>query len=138
MTTKFINVSGKRKTAVARARVAKGEGRIRINNTPLEILEPELARLKIQEALYLAGDEKIAKVDIHVDVRGGGIMGQAGAVRTAIARGLAEYFEGDKEANLKERFLSYDRTLLVNDTRRKEAKHQLGRGARKKKQKSYR
>ena len=131
---KTVNVSGKRKTAVARATARKGEGRIRINNTPLEIYTPELARLKIREALHFAGDHANV-VDIDVDVRGGGIIGQAEATRTAIARAIYE-FTGDER--LKERFLGYDRTLLVNDTRRKEAKHQLGRGARKKKQKSYR
>ena len=131
---KIVNVSGKRKTAVARATARRGEGRIRVNNTPLEIYTPELARLKIREALHFAGDHANV-VDIDVDVRGGGIMGQAEAVRTAVARAIYE-FTGDE--SLKEAFLSYDRTLLVNDTRRREAKHQLGRGARKKKQKSYR
>lgn len=131
---KIINVSGKRKTAVARATARRGEGRIRINNTPLEIYTPELARLKIREALHFAGDHANG-VDIDIDVRGGGVMGQAEAVRTAVARAIYE-FTGDE--SLKESFLGYDRTLLVNDTRRKEAKHQLGRGARKKKQKSYR
>jgi small subunit ribosomal protein S9 len=134
MSAKIVNVSGKRKTAVARATVRKGEGRVRINNTPLEIYTPELARLKIREALHFAGDHA-STVDIDVDVHGGGVNGQAEAIRTAIARGILE-FSGD--GALKEAFLGYDRTLLVNDTRRKEAKHQLGRGARKKKQKSYR
>jgi small subunit ribosomal protein S9 len=131
---KIINVSGKRKTAVARATARKGEGRVRVNNTPLEIYTPELARLKIRDALYFAGDHA-KSIDIDVTVAGGGIMGQAEAVRTAVARAIYEY-TGDED--LKAAFLSYDRTLLVNDTRRKEAKHQLGRGARKKKQKSYR
>ena len=62
-------------------------------------------------------------------------MGQADAVRTAIARGLVA-FSSDKK--LEELFRQYDRNLLVNDPRRKEAKHPLGRGARKKRQKSYR
>lgn len=134
MTTKIVNVSGKRKTAVARATARKGEGRIRINNVPLEIYSPELSRLKIQEALHFAG-EHVNAIDIDIDVRGGGVIGQAEATRTAIARAIYE-FTGDE--SLKQSFLAYDRTLLVNDTRRKEAKHQLGRGARKKKQKSYR
>ena len=134
MAKKVVNTSGTRKTAVARATVRKGEGRIRINNTPLEIYTPELSRLKIREALFFAGDHANV-VDIDVDVRGGGVIGQAEAIRTAIARGIYE-FTGDE--GLKNALLAYDRTLLVNDTRRKEAKHQLGRGARKKKQKSYR
>jgi small subunit ribosomal protein S9 len=129
-----VNTSGKRKTAIAHATVKKGIGRIRINNKPVEIYEPEIARLKIMEPLRLA-EQYIDKVDIDVNVHGGGFMGQANAARTAIARGLVSY-TGDP--NLKLLFLSYDRTLLVNDTRIKETKKPLGRGARKKRQKSYR
>jgi small subunit ribosomal protein S9 len=131
---KVINSSGKRKTAIARATIKDGKGRIKINNVPLEILEPELARLKMMEPLELAGD-RVVKVDIDVNVNGGGVMGQATATRTAIARGLVDYFE-DEELRIK--FKAFDRSLLVNDPRRSEPKHPLGRGARKKRQKSYR
>ncbi|MEM0493541.1 MAG: 30S ribosomal protein S9 [Candidatus Thermoplasmatota archaeon] len=129
-----VNTSGKRKTAIARATVKKGVGRVRINNKPVEIYEPEVARLKIMEPLKLA-EQYSDKVDIDVDVHGGGFMSQANAARTAIARGLVAY-TGDPALKLS--FLSYDRTLLVNDTRIKETKKPLGRGARKKRQKSYR
>ena len=134
MAKKVINTSGKRKTAVARAAVMKGTGKVRINRVPLEIWEPRLARLKIEEPLFIAG-KKAEKLDFKVNVEGGGIIGQADAVRTAIARGIIDY-TNDEE--LKEMFLAYDRTLLVNDTRVKETKKPLGRGARKKRQKSYR
>ncbi len=134
MAKKVVVQSGKRKTAVARANVRKGDGRVRINRQPLEIYEPELARLKIQEALWIA-DKKAAKLDIDVNVQGGGYMGQADAVRTAIARGIVDYTGDD---DLRAMYLAFDRTLLVNDTRRKESKKPLGRGARKKRQKSYR
>lgn len=131
---KIINTSGKRKTAIARATVKAGKGRVRINKVPVELITPEIAKLKMMEPLVLAR-EKGDIVDIYVSVKGGGFMGQADAVRTAIARGLVEYFS-DKE--LKDRYLSYDRTLLVNDPRRHFPKKPLGRGARKKRQKSYR
>ena len=131
---KVINVSGKRKTAIARATIKVGKGRVRINSVPLEIHEPELARLKMMEPLELAGD-RVIKIDIDVSVEGGGVMGQASATRTAIARGLVDYFEDE---DLKLKYRAYDRSLLVNDPRRKEPKHPLGRGARKKRQKSYR
>ncbi len=131
---KVVVSSGKRKTAIARATVQDGKGRVRVNLVPLEIHEPVLARLKMMEPLELAGS-KVAKVDIDVNVNGGGVMGQADATRTAIARGLVEYFEDD---DLKAKYRAFDRSLLVNDPRRKEPKHQLGRGARKKRQKSYR
>jgi small subunit ribosomal protein S9 len=131
---KVVNTSGKRKTAVARASVQSGKGRVRINKRPVEIHEPELAKDKILEPLALAGD-LAKKVDITVTVNGGGIMGQAEAARTAIARGLVKFYDDDE---LKDIFKRYDRSLLVNDPRRKETKHPLGRGARKKRQKSYR
>ncbi len=131
---KVVNESGKRKTAVARATIKKGQGRVRINKHPLEIHEPELARLKITEPLMLAGTRAEA-IDIDVVVEGGGIMGQADAARTAIARGLVDYIDDEE---LKEIYLAYDRTLLVSDPRRKLPKKPLGRGARAKRQKSYR
>jgi small subunit ribosomal protein S9 len=134
MAKKVVNTSGKRKTAVARAAAVKGTGRVRVNQVPLEIVEPKLARLKMEEALLVAG-KKAEKLDITVHVAGGGVYGQADAVRTAIARAILDYTE---DPELKEQYLAYDRTLLVNDTRVKESKKPLGRGARKKRQKSYR
>ncbi|RLF28610.1 MAG: 30S ribosomal protein S9 [Thermoplasmata archaeon] len=134
MTKKIVNSAGKRKTAIARATIKKGKGRVRINKIPVELYEPEIARWKIMEPLKIAG-KYMDKIDIEVDVSGGGFMGQANAVRTAIARGLVEY---TGEAQLKTLFLSYDRNLLVSDARKKEPKKPLGRGARKKRQKSYR
>ena len=125
---------GRRKTALARATVKKGIGRVRINRIPLELLSPELARLRIQEPLHLAGDA-VRGVDIDVRVRGGGVMGQASAARTAIARGLVEFLN---DKSLDETLRAFDRSIMVSDVRRKEPKHQLGRGARKKRQKSYR
>ncbi len=134
MAKKVINTSGKRKTAVARAAVMKGTGKVRINKIPLDLYATELARLKVTEPLTIAG-KKADKLDIKVSVEGGGIMGQADAVRTAIARGIVEYTNDDE---LKDQYLAYDRTLLVNDTRAKETKKPMGRGARAKRQKSYR
>jgi small subunit ribosomal protein S9 len=134
MAKKIINTSGKRKTAIARATVQKGKGLIRINKKPVEIYEPEIAKWKILEPIRLA-EKHIDKVNIDVNVTGGGFMSQANAVRTAIARGLVEF---TADPSLKLTFLDHDRSLLVNDSRRKESKKPLGRGARKKRQKSYR
>ena len=134
MAKKCVNTSGKRKTAIAKATVQKGVGRIRINKKPVEFYEPEIARFRIIEPLQIA-QSYMDKVDIDVSVHGGGFISQANAVRTAIARGLVE-FTGDP--GLKLSFLNYDRSLLVNDSRIKESKKPLGRGARKKRQKSYR
>ncbi len=129
-----VNTSGKRKTAIARAVVKEGTGKVVVNKTPIAIYSPELARLKIEEPLQLV-PEKAAKVDISVTVQGGGVMGQAAAVRTAIARGLVDFYKDDE---LEALFRAYDRTLIINDDRRKLPKKPLGRGARAKKQKSYR
>ncbi len=131
---KIVVTSGKRKTAIARATIRDGKGRVRINKIPVELIQPEMARMIIMEPLIMAKD-LANKVDIDVNVIGGGFMGQAEAVRTAIARTLVEW-SGDEE--LRKAYLEYDRTLLVNDTRRKEPKKQGGRGARKRRQTSYR
>lgn len=131
---KVVNTSGKRKTAVARVSVKKGKGLVRINSKPVEIYEPEIARYKIMEPITIAADY-MKNLNIDVTVDGGGFMGQASAVRTAIAKGILEY-TGDP--NLKIAFIDFDRSLIVSDSRRKEPKKPLGRGARKKRQKSYR
>ena len=132
--SKVVHTSGKRKTAIARGTVKEGTGRVKVNRNPVELYEPELARLKIFEPLELAGDI-VNSVDINVRVVGGGIMGQAEAARMVIAKGLVEY-TGDM--NLKDRYVQYDRTMLVGDPRRSESKKFGGPGARARKQKSYR
>lgn len=131
---KIVNSSGKRKTAIARATIREGKGRIRVNKKPLEIVEPELVRLKMSEPLDFAVSV-IPTVDIDVNVIGGGIFGQAGAVRTAIARGLVEW---TNDTALRDAMAQYDRSMLVNDTRYKLPKKFGGIGARKRRQKSYR
>ena len=136
-----VNTSGKRKTAVARATVRKGQGRVRVNGEPIHIMGPSLAQRKALEPVQIAeAMNRLGDVDVYVDVEGGGQMGQVDAIRTAIARGLVKWnggAEGDDE-ELRDEYLRFDRSLLVNDPRRKEPKHQRGRGARKKWQKSYR
>jgi len=131
---KTVNSSGKKKTAIARATLKEGAGRIRINKKPLEIIEPRLVRLKIMEPIAMAKDA-VASIDIDVVVKGGGTIGQADAVRTAIARGIVEW---TSDAALKEAYSEYDRNLLVSDHRQKEKKKFGGPGARAKYQKSYR
>ncbi len=129
-----MNTSGKRKTAIARAVVKAGTGRVTVNKVPIEVFTPELAKLKIEEPLGLV-PEKAQNVDIAVIVSGGGVMGQAAAARTAIARGLVDFYKDDE---LEAIFRAYDRSLLINDDRRKLPKNPMGPGARAKKQKSYR
>ena len=138
---KSVESSGKRKTAIARASVKAGKGRVRVNSEPIEILQPALARRKAMEPLVIADAmNRLSKVDINILTHGGGVMGQTDAIRTAIARGLVHYNGGAEglDEELRDEYLRFDRSLLGNDPRRKEPKHQLGRGARRKKQKSYR
>ncbi len=132
---RILLTSGKRKTAIARATIKLGRGRIRVNNTPLEILEPKIARDKIMEPLLRASDEIWKQIDINVKVSGGGFMGQAEAVRTAIARALVKW---TRSTRLQTILTDYDRTMIAGDSRRKEPKKFGGPGARSREQKSYR
>jgi len=134
-TKKVIVVSGKRKTATARAVVKAGVGRIFVNRTPLEVLEPEIAREKIMEPFLQAGDEVWRQLDVDLKVSGGGYMGQAEAARMAIANALLKW---TKSAHLRTVFADYDRTMIAGDARRKEPKKFGGPGARARDQKSYR
>jgi small subunit ribosomal protein S9 len=132
---KVLVVSGKRKTATARAVARSGIGKIRINRTPLEILEPEISREKIKEPLLQAGEDVWKQLDLDVKVSGGGFMGQAEAARMAVANALLKW---TKSAHLRTVFAEYDRTMIVGDARKKEPKKFGGPGARAKEQKSYR
>lgn len=126
--------TGKRKRAVARAMFTKGKGTVKVNSLPLECIGNEIARLTIKEPLILAGD-KWKGYDIRVTVRGGGMMGQAEAVRQAMAKGIAKLVPETKEVMLK-----YDRFMLAYDPRRTEVHKppHSSWGARTKKQKSKR
>ena len=132
---RILLTSGKRKTAIARATVRSGKGRIRINNIPLEIYEPSIARDKIMEPLLQTDEETLKQIDIDVKVSGGGFMGQAESSRMAIARALLRW---TKSARLKTAFTDYDRSMIAGDPRRKEPKKFGGPGARARDQKSYR
>jgi len=126
---------GKRKKAIARATVKKGNGRIRINNTPLDNIEPRYKKMRIKEAVILAGDA-MKEIDININVRGGGVWGQADAARTALANALVKRV-GE---SLRKVYMDYDKSLLVSDPRRTEP-HKPSRssaGPRRSKQQSKR
>jgi small subunit ribosomal protein S9 len=126
--------TGKRKTAKARVAVIEGKGRVRINNVPIHLHEPAMAREMIMEPILIAGD--IAnKVDVSIVVAGGGSLSQAEAARMGLAQGLVKF---TKSKRLKSTFIDHDRTMLSGDARRKEPKKFGGPGARRRKQKSYR
>lgn len=131
---KVLTVSGKRKTAVAKAVVRTGRGRVTFNKYPLNLVTPETARAKIMEPLTLAG-ERAKGMDISVEAHGGGVIGQAEAARMAITRALLRW---TKSAQLRRVLRNQDRTMLAGDPRRSESKKFGGPGARRRKQKSYR
>ena len=134
MSTKMIHASGKRKSAIARATLKPGKGKVRINNNLLESITPKMVMLRIMEPIEIAGD--IAnEVDIDVIVRGGGQMGQAEAARLVVAKTLLKY---SKDKTLEQKYIAYDRHLLVSDVRRKETRKPGDSKARAKRQKSYR
>ena len=126
--------TGKRKTSLAKATITDGTGKIRINGRPLEIQQPELARMRIMEPLILFG-EGWKRYDIRVRTRGGGFMSQADAVRMAIATGLIRM---SQDFEVRSKMIEHDRTMLVGDPRRTEPKKFGGPSARSRYQKSYR
>lgn len=126
--------SGTRKSARATASIIQGTGKIRINNVPVEIFSPTVARQRIMTPIVLAGDLR-DKVDIDVRVSGGGFMGQAEAAAMAISRALVDWTRGQE---LRRRITEFDVHLLSGDFRRPETKKFGGPGPRRRKQKSYR
>lgn len=133
--SQVVHVSGKRKTAVARATIKAGKGKITVNRIPLELFTPELSRDRIMEPFILLGD-KAKKMDVSVSVQGGGNSSQADAARVAIGKAIVEF---TKDKNVEQMFGDYDRQLLVSDVRQKEPSKPNRHGkARSKIQKSYR
>ena len=133
---KVIQSSGKRKTAIARAVLHyPAKGLIKINNVPLQIYEPELARQRIQEVIEIINHPKMEKCDISIKVKGGGRKGQTEAVRMAIAKAVNQLI-GTK--TIERTFREYDSSLLSGDSRRTEPKKFGGKKARARRQKSFR
>ena len=122
--------TGRRKTAVARVRLAAGNGKITVNGRAFENYFPtEAQRVTVTQPLTLT--ETAAKFDVQVSVTGGGPFGQAGAVRHGIARALLE-------ADLKLRPALKADGLLTRDSRMRERKKYGQPGARKRFQYSKR
>ena len=127
-----IHTIGKRKQAVARATLRTGTGKVIINDRLLQSFTDHMTKLRIIEPLILAG-ELANKVNIDVNVHGGGVNGQADASRLAIARALVQH-----DGKLKKTFNDYDRLLLVADVRKNEVSKPNDSKPRAKRQKSYR
>ena len=148
MIPKTIIYFASRKTSKAHVHITKGNGKVRINNVPVEIFEPEVARETILAPLEIASEVR-DKLDISVRVKGGGFMGQAYAASTAISRALIGWTKSKKEPkdhplnkstrqDLRNRIGDFDKYLISGDSRRKEPKKFGGPSARRRKHKSYR
>ncbi|EKD01917.1 hypothetical protein A1Q2_03792 [Trichosporon asahii var. asahii CBS 8904] len=190
-----VQTFGKKKTATAVAHVTPGRGQVRLNGSPISLVEPRAEsnreigfklsirahhverppalrrlacavrqtfpgyfrisvagrkadqnsstlRYKVYEPILVVGSDKFANIDVRLRVKGGGHVSQLYAIRQAIAKGLVAFYAKNEDAasalELKKTYIAYDRTLLVADPRRCEPKKFGGRGARARRQKSYR
>jgi small subunit ribosomal protein S9 len=107
MAEELVRATGRRKEAVCRARLASGSGRWQVNGRPLEDYFPSLAhRMVITEPLRMTRNE--GRYDVIVKIEGGGVSGQAGALRHAIARALAQMDPEQRVVLKKAGFLTRD------------------------------
>ena len=140
--TKRVQCYGKKKNALALATVEPGHGHIRVNGKPLNLVEPAALRAKVYEPILLLGGKRFENLNIHIKVRGSGQTAQIYAIRQAICKGIIAYnqkfVDEETKRHIKDIILQYDRNLLVADPRRAEPKKFAGRGARARRQKSYR
>ena len=146
--SKSVQVFGRKKTATAVAHVKEGRGMVRVNGCPLDLVQPEILRTKVHEPFMAIklGENPLPfdfnNLDIRVRVKGGGYSAQIYAIRQAIAKGIVAYYQKfvdeSSKQKIKDKFLAYDRSLLVADSRRTEPKKFGGPSARARYQKSYR
>jgi len=128
-TNEFLG-TGRRKTSIARVRLATGSGKITVNGRPFDNYFPvDTLRATASQPLTVTGTTE--KLDVRVNVTGGGPNGQAGAVRHGIARALLQF-----DANLRPQLKAEG--LLTRDPRMKERKKYGQPGARKRFQYSKR
>nr|ABV22440.1 40S ribosomal protein S16 [Oxyrrhis marina] len=137
-----VQVFGRKKKATAVACCRTGQGVLRVNGNHIDTVQPELLRAKVFEPVLLLGADRYSKVDIRIRVRGGGFTSQIYAIRQAIAKSLIAYYqkyidEASKK-EIRDILVAYDKSIVISDPRRCEAKKFGGRSARARFQKSYR
>jgi small subunit ribosomal protein S16e len=137
-----VQCFGRKKNAVAVTYCKRGRGMIKLNGSPIELVQPDVLRYKAMEPIFLLGRHRFAGVDMRISVKGGGNTSQIYAVRQSIAKALVAYYQKyvdeQTKKEIKDILVRFDRTLLVADPRRCEPKKFGGRGARARFQKSYR
>ena len=130
MAEKTIYATGRRKTSIARIWMKPGEGKIQVNDEDLNTyFKLETAKMMIFQPLELTGT--LGQFNISVNVQGGGMKGQAGAIRHGITRGLLAVKDEFRETLEKA-------GLITHDPRKKERKKYGQKGARKRFQYSKR
>ncbi len=121
------------------AHAIEGRGLIKVNGSPVNLIQPHALRYKIFEPVLVVGEAAFSRIDIRVRVSGGGQVSQIYAIRQAISKALvafyAKYEDAAEALSLKKALVAYDRTLLVADPRRMEPKKFGGHGARARRQK---
>ncbi len=135
--SKVVISKSKRKRSVARASIKEGTGIFRINSRLVDTIQPEFIKEEILTPINFSDYTKdlSSKLDIKVNVYGGGISSQAQACASAIAKAIVEY-SGNNE--IKREYMAYNRNLIIDDSRRVEPKKFLGPKARARFQTSYR
>lgn len=109
--TEYTLATGRRKNAVARVRMTPGDGKFLINGrTVLDYLKKEVLKLVIEQPLQVTSN--IGKYDIFVNVKGGGISGQAGAIRHGIARALDKLDSQNRPALKSNGYLTRDSRMV--------------------------
>lgn len=118
--------TGRRKSSTARVFLRPGKGQITINSRPLtEYFGRETSCMLVRQPLETV--DVLKKFDIYATVKGGGIAGQAGAIRLGIARALVQYDEIDMQEGAEPRDDSFrkklrEKNLLTRDSRKVERK----------------
>jgi small subunit ribosomal protein S9 len=99
--------TGRRKGAIARVRMTPGSGKVAVNGKDLlEYFRRETLKMDIEQPLEVTNS--LGNFDLHINVIGGGLSGQAGAVRLGIARALLQYSEDNRSILRKAGFLTRD------------------------------
>lgn len=140
---KKVVATGQKKTAKARAECMEGDVfSVTVNNVPLRMLPDEMMASKLRDIITRVGLKYFENLVFTITVHGGGPVAKIYAVRQAFAKSLVAYYGAYMDEwtrqEIRENLLSFDKFTLVADPRRAEPKKFGGRGARARRQKSYR
>ena len=89
----LVQTFGKKKNAVAVATVRAGKGVLRVNGSPVELIEPQSLRSKVMEPVLLLGLKRFQNLDIRIRVRGSGYTSQVYAIRQALSKGVVAFYQ---------------------------------------------